>query len=519
MDRRLSYRRGSPLLKPLPLLTKRAFTGLGSTAENSRAVLLPKIASILREHNVRYHSVDLVHRFHDDETTPEPQDVTLFIDGDLEKSSINNWDVAVQKLRNFLDESHLEQILVEMLDYKRNVTSSFAITNELYPHGTVESLYTSVKLYLKDLGLKWTTITLLYRGTELSDLHPTLLITALDLETEKWWSDALPQLEEMCLRVSPDLDVELLHGAVSFSHERHDVSLGDTDFGKNLQMGGSIGAEGSIGSGSIGAAVKLSTGSERGYTIRSPSDRDVALQKDSLNDQIATYINTRDRYVKMRGDVTEDISHIGEYTTTLEDELEKIPAEDDARNVGKLFASRQGVDRNGWIVDWSLTSLDNRFMTNEVPRKILGTRTIEQFQKTRSSTSVPLTTWMADKCISGCAVAKRGRTTGWTFGTINKYDTETLTDRAGNTIEGKAWSIFPSDTLGDGIRFMENGDSGSMVCLTEVEFCARGEPGVMVGLGFGTVNGDALMSPLSAIFADIEEQLNGVVVEPRKLQG
>ncbi|KAL9093901.1 MAG: hypothetical protein Q9165_003824 [Trypethelium subeluteriae] len=533
MDRRLSYRRGLPLLKPLPLLTESIRDDRALTGEYSKWDFLDKVAGILREHHVNYHYADLVRRFHAGETNPEAKNLTLFVDGVLGESSINDWDHAVQELRNFLNESHLEHIFVEILDHRTNATSSFAINEELYPHDIVESLYTSVQLHLSDLDLNWTTMTLLYRGHSHSDLCPTLLITALDLERDKWWSDALPKLEQMCLSVSANLHVELSHGAISFSRpsdDWNDIILNAVDFRTDLQMGGSIGAKGSGGTGSIGAAVKLHIGQDSpttfilnpkyGYTVRSPSDYDVARHRNSLKRHLSEYTKSRDRELQFDGSV---LPHIAELIAEFEDQLGQIPADDDERNVGSLFASRQGVSRDGWTVNWSLTKLNsNRSMTNGAPQALQDTLTTKDLRKTTSSPVLPLTTWAANKGISGCTVAKRGRTSGWTVGTINKYNTVTLTkeDEAGNYLEGKAWMIFPAAVYRDGHHFMESGDSGSIITQTEADFPAekpKGEPGVMIGLGFGSVNDHALMSPLSAVFADIEEQTNGVVVEPRKI--
>jgi hypothetical protein len=106
-------------------------------------------------------------------------------------------------------------------------------------------------------------MTLIHRGTKSSDLRPTLLITASDSEKEEWWSNTLPKLEEMCSRVSGGrVDVELLHGAIFYASDRRDTDLNATDFGQQLQMGGSIGAAGSKGSGTIGAAIKLRIGQD-----------------------------------------------------------------------------------------------------------------------------------------------------------------------------------------------------------------------------------------------------------------
>ena len=103
-------------------------------------------------------------------------------------------------------------------------------------------------------------MTLIHRGTNSSNLRPTLLITALDLENEKWWSNILPELKATCPQVSNGRnEIEFLHGAISYATT---PNLTAADFEEELQMGGSISAAGSDVSGAIGAAVKLLVGSD-----------------------------------------------------------------------------------------------------------------------------------------------------------------------------------------------------------------------------------------------------------------
>ncbi|KAI9658382.1 MAG: hypothetical protein M1821_002515 [Bathelium mastoideum] len=550
MDRRLPYRRGMPLLKPLPLKTA-LVDELAPVGRDAQSRLTIEIAKILRECHVfwKSYSAYFARRYHPRDTGPESQDVVFFVEGDLEESSIENWERAVQSIRKLLDESNLQHVFVEIIDYQKHATSSFAITEELFPFDKVESLYTSAQLYLMNATMRWTTMTLLNRGTNSSNLCPTLLITAVDLERDQWWTVILPELQKMCHSLSSDLDVELLHGTVSYTYGEREYHPGAMNYGQNLQMGDSVGVAGSSGSGSIGAAIELrsgddpptifilsnhhvvakdqnSEGSGDNYAIRSPSDSDTTSQRAKINEQINSFTRKRDEVIFRHGAASDFARNIAGQITDCQQQLVKISADDNARNAGNLSSSRQGLSRNGWIVDWSLTKLgNNRSLGNDVPVAIVAAKTSRDLQKSTNWRVAKLTSWCETK-FPGRRVVKRGRTTGWTVGIVNMYNSIVMDNirkfsdptRNPNTqgVNGKAWPIFPAALLSDSIPFMDDGDSGSIIIQTENDDSTEGEVGVMIGLGFGAINDYGLMSPLSAIFADIEEQVNGVIIEPRK---
>lgn len=139
---------------------------------------------------------------------------------------------------------------------------------DLFTDDEVKILYDQALVHLKPSGLKWTSMTLIHRGTNSSDLRPTLLITAWDLQKDAWWNEILPRLKGTCPLVSDGkVDVKLLHGGISYASDRSHHDLTPADFGQQHQMGGGIGAAGSNGSGTIGAAVKLRIGQNSEPTI------------------------------------------------------------------------------------------------------------------------------------------------------------------------------------------------------------------------------------------------------------
>lgn len=210
MDRRLSYRRGLPMLKPLPLVTESVRDETALTGKYAESDLTSEIRAILRTYKVYVHSVCLKFRFH--KTSPKSRNATYFVEGDLQKSPVEGWELAVQAIRDFLDARNLNHIFVEIVDQQSIRRTSFVITEDLFVEEKVDSLFTSAGLYLKDLGLEYTRMTLVYRGRGLADRRPTFLIISPNLDDSRWWDEVLLKLKEMCLDVSPSLDVELIYG-------------------------------------------------------------------------------------------------------------------------------------------------------------------------------------------------------------------------------------------------------------------------------------------------------------------
>ncbi|KAL9088036.1 MAG: hypothetical protein Q9165_006377 [Trypethelium subeluteriae] len=465
------------------------------------------------------------------------------MEGDLERSSIGNWELAVQAIRRLLDDAHLEHVGVEIIDHQKAATSSSAITEEIFPSDRVESLYTSARLYLNESGMKWTTMTLLNRGSGSSNLRPTLLVTATDLDRNQWWTETLPELEKMCHSVSSDVDAELLHGAISCTQDMKEPCSDAINYGPNLHMGDSMGAAGSDGSGSIGAAISLRIGddppaafilsnhhvtakdqnsedSKDGYAIRAPSDCDTVFQQATLEEMIADFRRSRDKERTRYGAKADFTERMDQRIATCQQQLARIPADANTRAIGNFYKSRQGLSRDGWFIDWSLTRLgNNRSVSSEAPSAIEAARSSKALRNSTEKEVIKLTTW-SDASFQGIRIAKRGRTTGWTVGVANMYetykasDTGTLVnptvDQNAQGKDAKVWPVFPVRMLSESEAVLDGGDSGSIIISTEMGI------GRMIGLGFGAINEVRLMSPLGAVFADIEEQVKGVVVEPRK---
>jgi hypothetical protein len=131
MDRRLPYRRGSPLLKPLPLVNM-AITDTGLIGDHNEDDMNNKIVEILREHDIHFRFVSLINRAQASEFGTTSLIPTYYVLVHMESSAVDTWDPAVQAIRDFLDECNLQHIVVEFMDVQRAATTSVAIMPDLF---------------------------------------------------------------------------------------------------------------------------------------------------------------------------------------------------------------------------------------------------------------------------------------------------------------------------------------------------------------------------------------------------
>ncbi|KAF2789345.1 hypothetical protein K505DRAFT_365686 [Melanomma pulvis-pyrius CBS 109.77] len=125
-------------------------------------------------------------------------------------------------------------------------------------------------------------------------------------------------------------------------------------------------------------------------------------------------------------------------------------------------------------------------------------------------------------------VAKRGRTTGWTRGTISAIDSVVRTQDSGKPITklstiqkeflqgrfgGKEVFVHTITGTAKAPQFLEPGDSGSFILLNE-DSTHRGS---IVGLGFAAndVSSVSYMMPMDLIVQDIEYVTGGKVIDPQ----
>ncbi|KAL1983245.1 hypothetical protein VTN96DRAFT_343 [Rasamsonia emersonii] len=181
------------------------------------------------------------------------------------------------------------------------------------------------------------------------------------------------------------------------------------------------------------------------------------------------------------------------------------------RDAGFVTASsgtrKVSVNGRSWPLDWALISLyTQRPMTNtivDVPHNSLMTW----------YEGIEINEWSASNSLMGLQVSKKGRTTGWTDGTVNAIKTDlrltTEEQHPKVNVYGKpisAWAIPTSSKATT--AFASRGDSGSFI----VEISGK-----IIGLLFGaSYDGTAYFIPFNVVVADIEKVTRAKIINPSK---
>ncbi|EMD86568.1 hypothetical protein COCC4DRAFT_200423 [Bipolaris maydis ATCC 48331] len=231
------------------------------------------VHQILKDANVVVCAQRLVKRFRPGMVSAP---TTLLIESDL---SIDGqymcWKTGAKRLRNFLDNHGLEQLLVEIIDSKAAYLFSAGPLLDCRP-----GLFANWRLFVPTLleeikEQKWLAIDVVSRefGTKFPIHVPTVLITTKDPENEIWRQKIIPRLR-YCL--PPDMDIDILYGsqlshaASSTQPDNHtamESPIEDAsplaihctlmDYSNVVQIGSSIGLDQSSSSATISAVVKL----------------------------------------------------------------------------------------------------------------------------------------------------------------------------------------------------------------------------------------------------------------------
>lgn len=180
------------------------------------------------------------------------------------------------------------------------------------------------------------------------------------------------------------------------------------------------------------------------------------------------------------------------------------------------------------VLDWALISItEGRQIENvvsETPETSHAPFTsLENRMELRHWAPFKLAT--SGDCVE-IRVTKRGRTSAWTYGQINRTlanlnpkEDPQMASVYGYTMEkyGQAWCVGAPPEMNGSLdwKFCEGGDSGSIVLYDpeHVNF----EIGTWLGLLFGrTGTGQGLMMPLDLVFSDIEKVTGYAVTLPKK---
>ena len=202
VDTRLPYRQGSPLLLVLPVHTSRDH--IPKTLLSNSAHLL-NFRTILAEHKVSIHEIEIAHRFNPG-TPIGKETLTLCVQSDV--SCSEKWVGAIHALRAYIAEEALT-LIVEILDHRifkglftLPILSYDSISPFLHKrkHGIVKTLNES--------GEEWTSLEFFYRGLgpTRNECKATVLIGVPQPNRSVWWEVVLPAIEK---KVGGKVEVEI----------------------------------------------------------------------------------------------------------------------------------------------------------------------------------------------------------------------------------------------------------------------------------------------------------------------
>ncbi|KAJ5051213.1 hypothetical protein J3E74DRAFT_469662 [Bipolaris maydis] len=498
---------------------------------------------------------------------------TLLIESDL---SIDGqymcWKTGAKRLRNFLDNHGLEQLLVEIIDSKAAYLFSAGPLLDCRP-----GLFANWRLFVPTLleeikEQKWLAIDVVSRefGTKFPIHVPTVLITTKDPENEIWRQKIIPRLR-YCL--PPDMDIDILYGsqlshaASSTQPDNHtamESPIEDAsplaihctlmDYSNVGQIGSSIGLDQSSSSATISAVVKLRNKKNcpigrflspdheicRGELVRvvAPSHTDhqnlvkfTSRERAGMQLRIQNLIDSHRQESRFYDTENQMLQkHIADY---------KILNDNPNRLFGTVFASSgESFSQVASIDNISSPSLHTRingrtldFGLNWALVKLATDRQLADYitgvpLHIKIPTSASATRYTQVKHDRSYNVVKKGRSTGWTVGKISRIGS-LLNLRNDNT------NIVPVDLshrygaandviLAFGVvheqkhkDFMRGGDSGSCVLLNEDNATAT-----MVGLLFASneFTRVSYMMPIDLVIRDIEYVTRQKVTQPKFIE-
>lgn len=250
IDCRLSYRRGWPILAPLPL---RHEYDLQSYLFPDSGKHIGKIWSLLEGLKPRQTLICVVHRAPYQVTETRASSATIF--AAISNPNVESRHVAVREIRKNLASQDIH-VAIELIDEG----AMFMKTYSILPSETLtiqhwKNLHDRVTDYLDD-NIPWISIDVLHRGLDRSreKCPATVVITAQDAADSRWWGEILPQLRSLC---HPS-EVELVNGDGSSSAPELDRrQLTINDFSSNIRLGGNCGLADTSGRGSLGGAIRL----------------------------------------------------------------------------------------------------------------------------------------------------------------------------------------------------------------------------------------------------------------------
>lgn len=262
--------------------------------------------------------------------------------------------------------------------------------------------------------------------------------------------------------------------------------------------------------------------------FKSPADCDHAAFVEQLKEQEAIWDKQKNKgnaraaseLIKLQAHMKEAVQSSREFGTLFASSGPRLVTRQEflPRPGASQQKSKASAASVNFLLDWALLDIvPSRSVKNELPNTGMrpnGTKThLVEGQLCRTWT--PLDSRKTHIKRDEVEVGKHGRTTGFTFGTINCSLTRINPDiDSGWDGFGKVYGLN-SSTIGlcysiikrGKSSFVNAGDSGSVV--------VHDESGTWLGLLFGeNASGSGLMLPIDLVFKDIENVTGLAVTEP-----
>lgn len=564
----LSYRTGWPQLPALPVTTE--VRGARNVVENASDILLG-VRTILDILRIHFFDVFFAFRIPRDADPTMSHDAYLTLVVTIDSALPNNLQQPVIQIRQHLKRHEsTADIFIELIDHRALdslVTLPICHSDTLIINAWPE-VSKLVRTALERQGAEWLCIEVAQRGLLKHRCSPTVIITTPTASSRLWSNTIVPDIRTQLRQITPLFGVEIMCALSLITTNRREP-LAPSAYNSQVVMGASIGLTGDDRhAGTVGGYVSLEDGQTYGLTnhhvvrddrmdgsmfqpsvsslvtadtilvikatsemmlrpgsadlrsapqlLNCPADRD---HNEYITQLTAEYHTWESQSKKGNPQASTELARVASQRTT---------ALNSARTFASVFSSSgfrtadkvefTGPPARKFLLDWALLSIDESRTTNNLlPRtemRLEGAMT-GLVKGYLCDTWSPLNTGKMNLKRHEVDVVKHGRTTDWTFGSIN-CGLATVNPKADPAFKemAKTYGLSNSDTshcysiIKRGKRdFVDAGDSGSIV--------VHDPSGTWLGLLFGESGASSgLMVPMNIIFDDIKLVTGSAVVAP-----
>ncbi|KAF2109328.1 hypothetical protein BDV96DRAFT_605039 [Lophiotrema nucula] len=585
IDSRLPYRIGCPTLPVLPVESRESHQNLDTAFPNWFDHQY-NIYGVFRKHDIPLEAMHFEYRVNHGIAASDCY-LTLVLVSRYDHGCQDQWVKAVKEIRSSLVQSEIYWT-IELIDQRVYNTGPPHVSPILSTDRDLIEGWKRVKpdFYATMENRDWKVVDVFRRAVPYrayySKMEPTIIISAADANDDIWWRSTLPALRQLLEANSMKADIVVVfHKGLSLMTAAATLPKGGFEpnptlreayYDCPLSMGTSCGTSGSTSSGTLGGRIKLQKGGsihELGLTnfhvlkdafkdqgsisgpfhpdpaqlyetVVSPSDRDHRSALELLLDAQDKFHQTFGHLLALEpecfstldlddGQKFDQVRAVSTREQSLERALDRVcqARHDDCRIYAASGFRTRNIPPNNWALDWCLFKVGP--LTGLLPETISCQADWVPSIARHLCDEDKVTQYCKISANEHYQVMKRGRTSGWTRGTISAIDStirmETRPEDPKLKLPTNQQVRF-KEKFGDELvsvhaivgtkstePFLYPGDSGSLVLLDQ----ASNIPGVsIVGLACsGNVYTLAsYMIPMDVVVADIEEVTGGQVIEP-----